>query len=317
MFPFWDLLAAQGKESFVREFVKEKRQKKLTSRRKTICNRTSGNLAALDSDVEEITRLLSLQNEVQAIALGGSRASGKADDTSDYDIYVYLYTALDDNIRKQILSPFCQYMEIGNTYWETEDNCILLNGVCIDIIYRNSDNFIQGLIDVVEDGTSFNGYTTCMWQNAATSKIIYEENDYLTNAQNRFSVPYPEYLKNNIIKRNMNLLTYSVVSYDKQIKKSIHRQDMVNINNRISAFLASYFDVIFALNEMQHPGEKHLMEICIEKCSLLPAKFEENIKALFFYMGKDITKITSIIESMIYELNTSTKKLSNRAVVFK
>ncbi|MDR2941310.1 MAG: DUF4037 domain-containing protein, partial [Treponema sp.] len=237
-----------------------------------------------------------------AIAIGGSRATGKADDKSDYDIYVYIQNTLENNSRNDILSPYCSYMEIGNRYWETEDNCILKNGVFIDIVYRNFSAFVQTVADVVENGLCYNGYTTCMWHNIMTCKIVYDKNNDLAKIKERFSVPYPQKLKTNIIKRSMNLLSDSIVSYDRQIKKSINRQDMVNINNRISAFLDSYFEIIFAINEQMNSGEKHIMEICLEKCKILPKGFEKNIQALFYCIGNDVNKVNIIIEEMICEL---------------
>ena len=289
-----DSLILKAQHSFLDELERSKRNKRKKAEVQCTVN--------MDFEVKEIIRLMSMQKAVKAIALGGSRAIGTADNNSDYDIYVYGKRRIKKNIRKQILSRFCNYMEIGNSYWETEDNCILNNGISIDIIYRITNNFIHNIAAVVEKGTSSNGYTTCMWHNLMTSKIIYDKNNCLENAKKRFSLPYPSHLKNNIIKRNMNLLTDSIVSYDNQIKKSIKRQDVVNIGNRISAFLGSYFDIIFALNELQNPGEKYNVEICIEKCKLLPNGFEENIKSLYYCMGNDIDNTGSIIEKMIYEL---------------
>jgi hypothetical protein len=193
-------------------------------------------------------------------------------------------------------------MEIGNTYWETEDNCILLNGIFIDIIYRNFTNFTQTIADVVEKNVCFNGYTTCLWHNLSTCKIAYDRDKNLEQIINRFSVPYPEKLKKNIIERNMNLLANSIVSYDRQIEKSANRLDMVNVNNRISAFLDSYFDIIFALNEVKNTGEKHIVEICLEQCKILPKNFEENIKTLFYCMGNDVHTVNEVIKKMICEL---------------
>lgn len=69
-----------------------------------------------------------------------------------------------------------------------------------------------------------------------------------------------------------------------QIKKARQRGDFVSINHRTAAFLESYFDIIFALNEKTHPGEKKLVSLCRSQCSLLPAHFEENLEGLFAHL---------------------------------
>ena len=72
---------------------------------------------------------------------------------------------------------------------------------------------------------------------------------------------YPESLRQNIISKNMEMLHGVIASYDAQIINAYQRGDFVSVNHRISAYLASYFDIIFALNKMYHPGEKRLVEI--------------------------------------------------------
>ena len=49
--------------------------------------------------------------EVEAIALGGSRATGRNDEKSDYDVYIYISKLIDENVRKGILEKYCKYME--------------------------------------------------------------------------------------------------------------------------------------------------------------------------------------------------------------
>ena len=73
--------------------------------------------------------------QVEAIALGGSRATGRNDEKSDYDVYVYLSDSVDESIRRDILKKYCSYMEIGNSFWELEDDVTLKDGIDMDIIY--------------------------------------------------------------------------------------------------------------------------------------------------------------------------------------
>jgi len=238
---------------------------------------------------------------IQALALGGSRTTERADEKSDYDFYVYSENGIDQEIRHKILTKYCKYFELGNNYWELEDNGQLKCGIDFDLVYRNLRQFENTVADVVENNNSYNGFTTCLWSNVLNSTIIFDKNDAFKKIKDRFTIPYPQKLKENIIKRNMTLLSGSVVSYDKQIIKTIYRKDLVNLNNRVSAFLASYFDVIFAINELPHPGEKRIMEICLNKCKILPNGFERNVNSLIQNMNNN-ESIMGIIKNIVFEL---------------
>jgi len=238
---------------------------------------------------------------VQSLILGGSRTTERTDEKSDYDFYVYSENGINQEIRYKILSKHCKYFEINNNYWELEDNGQLNCGVDFDIVYRNLRQFENIVADVVENNNSYNGFTTCLWNNVLNSKIIFDKNDIFKKIQERFSIPYPQKLKENIIKRNMALLSDSIISYDKQIRKSIYRKDLVNLNNRISAFLASYFDIIFAINELPNPGEKRIMEICLNKCKILPNIFEKNVNNLIQNINNKL-EILETINDIINEL---------------
>ena len=71
--------------------------------------------------------------QVEAIVLGGSRAGENYDKDSDYDVYIYLTVPVKEELRKEILSKYCSYMEIGNQFWELEDDCVLKNGIDINV----------------------------------------------------------------------------------------------------------------------------------------------------------------------------------------
>jgi predicted nucleotidyltransferase len=251
-------------------------------------------------NVNELFAELGSLPQVEAIALGGSRATGRHDEKSDYDVYVYLTEAVDPAVRRTILEKYCGYMEIGNSFWELEDDVTLKDGVDMDIIYRDMTGFADMVASVVLDCNAWNGYTTCMWHNLITSKIVLDKQGKLRSLQEKFSIPYPETLKKNIISNNMKLLSGMLPSFDLQIKKAENRGDLVSVNHRVTEFLASYFDVIFALNEMTHPGEKRMQSICAKECKILPANFEENFHRLFDGMFR--TPIAPVIADMVAEL---------------
>ena len=251
-------------------------------------------------DVEKLFRELGNLPEVEAVALGGSRATGRQDETSDYDVYVYITEPVAASVRKDILDKYCGYTEIGNSFWELEDDVTLLDGVDMDIIYRNLDDFRKTVESVVVQGNAGNGYTTCMWHNLITSRIICDKQGKLAALQERYRIPYPETLKQNIISNNMKLLSGMLPSFDTQIKKAENRADLVSINHRVAEFLASYFDVLFAVNEMTHPGEKRMQSICSRECRILPKNFDKNLDRLFCGMFRE--NISPVIRDMVEEI---------------
>ncbi len=251
-------------------------------------------------NIEKLFEEFSHISQVEAIALGGSRATGRNDEKSDYDVYVYLSDCVDEDIRKNILEKYCRYMEIGNSFWELEDDVTLKDGIDMDIIYRNVIDFEKMVSSVVDDCVAWNGYTTCMWHNLITSKIVYDKNGKLRELQAKYTKPYPKKLKDNIISNNMKLLSGMLPSFDVQIEKAENRKDFVSVNHRVTEFLASYFDIIFALNEMTHPGEKRMQSICSRECEILPNNFDKNLDRLFDRMFCE--SISPIIKDMVEEI---------------
>lgn len=230
---------------------------------------------------EKLFEELAQLDQVEAVVLGGSRAGEHYDQDSDYDVYVYLKAPIAPEIREKLLGKYCSYMEIQNQFWEVEDDCVLNNGIEIEFIYRSLDDFDKDLQKVVIEHQPQNAYTTCMWYNLLHSKVLYDQENRYTALQNKYQIPYPANLKRNIIERQSLLLEKSLPAFSKQIKKALKRKDILALNHRSSEFFASYFDLLFALNEQLHPGEKRMLSYAKENCALLPQDFEANIQTYF------------------------------------
>ena len=222
-------------------------------------------------------------DQVETIVLGGSRAGQHFDKDSDYDVYIYLTDPIDPLTRRDILSKYCSYVEIGNQFWELEDDCVLKSNIEIELIYRTLDSFDKDLQTVVLDHQAQNAYTTCMWHNLLHSKIIYDRNGRYEN----------------IIKKQFLLLDQAMPAFSKQIEKALKRQDLLSINHRSSEFFASYFDLLFALNEQTHPGEKRMLEFAKTNCTLLPQHFEENIHTYFQKLYKEPAEAIKLINQLV------------------
>ena len=167
--------------------------------------------------IHELCKEFSQLEQVEAIALGGSRAGQAYDQNSDYDVYVYLNSSIDEAIRRDILSKYCSYMEIGNQFWELEDDCVLNNGIEIELIYRSLESFEQELNSTVFQHKAQNAYTTCMWHNLLHSKILYDPNGHYALLQRTYQIPYPHELKKQIIERQLLLLEQAMPAFSHQI----------------------------------------------------------------------------------------------------
>ena len=133
--------------------------------------------------IDQLFQDFSALPQVEAIALGGSRAGTHYDEKSDYDIYLYCTGPISKDVRRGILEKYFSYMEIGNHFWEYEDNGTLKNGIDVDILYRNLDDFTADVASVVEQHQARNGYTTCMWHNLVTCRIISDKTGRLAAAR--------------------------------------------------------------------------------------------------------------------------------------
>jgi hypothetical protein len=71
------------------------------------------------------------------------------------------------------------------------------------------------------------------------------------------------------VAKNWPILRRNQSSYRWQIQLALNRGDAVSVQHRVTALLASYFDVWFAIERKAHPGEKRLLAHLPEPWALL------------------------------------------------
>ena len=254
-----------------------------------------------------LNNYIGLQN-VEAVAIGGSISAETSDNKSDIDIYVFSKNGIPIETRENIIKPISSRFEIGGEYFGSGDEFILdsLNKQ-LDVMYWDVEWFENVVDNTWIKCYPQNGYTTCFLYTLKNFNIIYDKNNWLHNLQKVINTPYPKELKENIIKRNLMLMKDKhFASYYEQIEKAMLRNDIVSINHRISAFVASYFDVIFALNEQLHPGEKRLIQYAKNNCKILPKNFEENLLNL---LKQPNSATLDILNYIVDEVKTLIKNL--------
>ena len=80
------------------------------------------------------------------------------------------------------------------------------------------------------------------------------------------------------------------------------RKDIVSFNHRVTAFLETYFDLIFALNMLTHPGEKRMIDYAEQNAQYLPRHFQKNIKRLIYGATGHPNEIQDILNDILNEL---------------
>lgn len=264
--------------------------------------------------LEKITNKFKILPEVEAIAVAGSSQSKAMDENSDYDICIYCKKDIPLELREDIaweLGDTTKYIEINNTFWGTCDEWVSRSeGIGIDIVYWSPDWIEKQINKVSKNFQASVGYTTCFWYTINISKILFDRSGWFADLQKKANISYPDELVKNIINHNYPILRDKQSSYYHQIEKAIKREDYVSINHRISEFLASYFDIIFAVNKQLHPGEKRLISAAIKNCKTLPADFGNQVKQLIISIFSADESILENINNLVNNLDKILPKIS-------
>jgi predicted nucleotidyltransferase len=233
---------------------------------------------------QTIAKRFEIFPQVEAIALGGSLTSGTTDQYSDIDLYIYTTKEIPVVDRKKIVEELgASRQDLGLTFWDSGDEWFHKEtGIEVDVIFWDP-NWIEEQIDrVVIQHQASVGYTTCFWHTIKNSQILFDRKGWFVSLRKKCDTPYPTQLKRNIIDMNFPVLRDVIPSYYYQIKKAIDRDDKISINHRVAALLASYFDVLFAINGVTNPGEKKILPYVLHHCSKLPPDMTSQIDELLF-----------------------------------
>ncbi len=218
---------------------------------------------------------------VVAVVLAGSTGAGAADAASDIDLYVYADPEPSLAARAGVAGD-ATVRAIGNTFFEPGDEWTdAASGLGVDVMYRRPAWIEDRLAVVLERHEASVGYSTCFWRNVLDSTPLHDPTGWFAALRARAAdVPYPAALREAIVAKNLPLLDAHVSSFAHQLEVAVCRGDAVAANHRAAAWLASFFDVLFALNGRAHPGEKRLLAYAARECPRRPLRLEERVPAL-------------------------------------
>ncbi|WP_257457411.1 nucleotidyltransferase domain-containing protein [Archangium lipolyticum] len=224
--------------------------------------------------------------QVRAVALGGSSVTGAADPLSDLDLIVYASPPPPAEARRALILPTARRAEIDNTFFGTGDEWIDSSGQGVDTAWWSPEWMEDQLERVLVRFEASLGYTTCFWHTLRNSRVLFDRTGWLARLQDRARGPYPEPLRRAIVAKNHPVLRSKLSSYLEQIELALRRADPVSVQHRVTALLASYFDILFAVNRVPHPGEKRLLAHIGRLCPKRPPALEPQVKAVIRAVGQ-------------------------------
>jgi hypothetical protein len=142
-----------------------------------------------------------------------------------------------------------------------------------------------------------------LWHNVLTSQVLVDIHGWFERLQQWAQQPYPEALRHAIIAKNYPILRSTQSSYLYQIERAVQRRDLVSINHRIAALLASYFDVLFAVNRVPHPGEKRVVPFALRDCAHRPPNMPREIEALIQAVATGDQRIIAHVQVLLDSLD--------------
>ncbi|WP_216327018.1 nucleotidyltransferase domain-containing protein [Deinococcus aestuarii] len=237
--------------------------------------------------------------EVLAVALGGSRAAGNRDEHSDLDLYVYSREEVPLAARRAIAGRRGTHAEVDNRWWEPGDEWLEREGgLHVDVMFRRAADFERHLTALLERHEARLGYTTALWHNLLTSEVLFDREGWLADLKRRADQPYPDGLARAVIVLNFPLLRGAFGAYPNQIALAVRRGDLVAVNHRLTEFLASSFDVLFALNRTPHPGEKRLLTLAA-RLPLVPEDLTGQVERLLAFTPATLGEVPGQVERMV------------------
>lgn len=246
--------------------------------------------------------------EVEAVALGGSRGAGGVgrDPASDIDVYVYTRGEIGLDVRRGIVEAAggASRADLGVTFWGDGDEWLdAATGIHVDAMYFDAGRIADQLDRVLVRHEASLGCSTCFWHTIRGSLVLADPRGWLTALQARSRAEYPEPLRRNVIDLNHAVLRGPLPAYSTQVARAARRGDLVSVNHRLAGLLASYFDVLFAVNRVPHPGEKRLVEAA-SRLPRVPAGMAADLRELLETATTDLSGLPVRVDRLLDRLDT-------------
>jgi hypothetical protein len=207
-----------------------------------------------------------------AISLGGSAGSGLADQASDVDLHVYWRAPLagpPERAERMARIADAGSVEVNILSWGLEDHC-RVDGRLVELIYVGLDELRAEVGRAYGEGLISEGYTTALLYSVAHGRALYDSTGELGALRERLLDGYPEPTRKLLLRHHPALLPI----YLGHLRLAQARGDLLSVQQRRYTLQMIFFNLLFALNRLYHPGEKRLL-LHTERCTLRPERCAE------------------------------------------
>ena len=251
---------------------------------------------------------------IVGVVLGGSRARGTANETSDYDIGLYFESAkpldtdaLLDVVRTLVDDPASAAITpVGG--WGPRivgGGWLSIAGQKVDLLYRNIEH-VAGVIDECRAGRISmdyqpghpHGFCSSIWMGEiALCQPLYDPGQMIRRLKASTS-PFPEALRTALI----NTFLWEVLFSIENAQKAISRNEQVHVAGCAYRALCCMAQVLFALNGRYLINEKAAL---VEACTFTYTinDLESRIKRMWSAIGdEDLETAVSLLRTMNTDL---------------
>jgi hypothetical protein len=222
--------------------------------------------------LQQIVAALTGLPGIAAIGLGGSTAAGYVDAASDLDVYVFyhepLAPAADRAVRLRALADEGT-LKVGIPTFGLEDH-LHIQATLIELVYLDLDRLSAEAKQAYEEGLSGEGYTTAMLYILFRNQVLHDATGEVTALRARLRAGYPEPTRARLLREYPELLDY----YLELLRVSQGRDDLLFVQHMRYSLQMIFFNLLFALNRLYHPGGKRLLAHA-QRCALQPAALTE------------------------------------------
>lgn len=252
----------------------------------------------VDSILDKIVLAFSKIKGIEAIVLGGSRATNTASEHSDIDIGIYYNEMTFDievfKIRARTIHDEHTESVITNIgewgMWINGGGWLKINGISVDILFRNTQKVIQVMDDCIKGNITIDyqcghpfGFVNSIYMGeVAYCKVLYYDGDFIYQQKSKIRT-FPEKYKEAIIKKFLWECEFSLLCG----RKGINKEDIIYVIGSLFRCIMSLQQVLYAFNEMYMLNEKgSLKRLENEKNVYIPEHFVEEMELLIAHVDK-------------------------------